>query len=102
MTKTRPSRTPHRPSHRAIAIVVFAIAGLANGTAFADDSSAALQKGTLPGVTGDYRIAKPAPEPDDALPATGNGQFKIGDTDVRISGSVIIDVGAGSTGLPRH
>lgn len=102
MTKICPSSPLPRTSHRAIATVVLALAGLVNSTAFAEDSSASTQKGTLPGVTGDYRIAKPAPEPDDALPATGNGQFKIGDTDVRISGSVIIDVGAGSTGLPRH
>lgn len=74
----------------------FAGASMLAGAAFADDSST--QKGALPGVTGDYRIAKPAPEPepDDALPASGNGQFKIGDTDVRISGSITVDVGAGA------
>ncbi|CAN7717352.1 hypothetical protein LJN214_005975 [Mesorhizobium sp. LjNodule214] len=66
------------------------------GAAFAEDSST--QKGALPGVTSDYRIAKPAPqpEPDDALPAGGSGQFKIGDTDVRISGSITVDIGAGA------
>ncbi|ANT51713.1 hypothetical protein [Mesorhizobium amorphae] len=74
----------------------FAGASMLAGSAFADDSST--QKGALPGVTGDYRIAKPAPEPepDDALPASGNGQFKIGETDVRISGSITVDVGAGA------
>lgn len=48
-------------------------------------------------MTGDYRIAKPAPqpEPDDALPAGENGTFKIGDTDVKISGSITVDVGTG-------
>ncbi|MFC3323379.1 hypothetical protein [Mesorhizobium cantuariense] len=94
---------PPRPLHRIIAVVVLAFAGLVSGAAFAEDSSPA-QKGTLPGVTGDYRIAKPAPkpEPDDAFPSNGNGQFKIGDTDVRISGSITVDVGAGSIGLPRH
>ena len=100
MTDTHPSRT----LYRAIAVVVFAIAGPMSGTAFAGDSSVQAQKGALPGVTGDYRIAKPAPEPepDDAFPSNGNGQFKIGDTDVRISGSITVDVGAGSIGLPRH
>ncbi|WP_352657619.1 hypothetical protein [Mesorhizobium sp. M0621] len=75
-----------------------------SGTAFADDSLAQAHKGALPGVTGDYRIAQPAPrpEPDDAFPGNGNGQFKIGDTDVRISGSITVDVGAGSIGQPRH
>ncbi|TIR95032.1 MAG: hypothetical protein E5X19_16600, partial [Mesorhizobium sp.] len=71
-----------------LGFAVVAVAGvLAVGTAaFADDNST--QK--LPGVSSDYRIAKPAPqpEPDDALPAGSNGTFKIGDTDVRISGSI--------------
>lgn len=74
------------------------------GAALAKDSSANPRQGALPGVTSDYRIAKPAPEPepDDAVPSKGNGQFKIGDTDVRISGSITIDMGVGATGLPRH
>ncbi|WP_258609871.1 hypothetical protein [Mesorhizobium sp. AR10] len=74
------------------------------GTAFAEDSLAPAQKGALPGVTSDYRIAQPAPqpEPDDALPAGENGSFKIGDTDVRISGSITIDVGAGAIKPPHH
>ncbi|ESY73040.1 hypothetical protein NKJ90_12390 [Mesorhizobium sp. M0051] len=93
---------PPRTLHRVIAIV--ALACLSSGSAFADDSSAQGQKRALPGVAGDYRIAKPAPEPepDDAFPGNGNGQFKIGDTDVRISGSITVDVGAGSIRQPRH
>lgn len=82
---------------RLVCTVTAAFAGASlAGAAFADDSPT--QKGALPGVTGDYRIAKPAPEPepDDPLPAGGNGQFKIGDTDVRISGSITVDVGAGA------
>ena len=61
-------------------------------------------KGSLTGVDGGYRIVQPAapqPEPDD----TSNGanrQFKIGDMDVRISGSVIVDVGAGAVSAPRR
>ncbi|RWC49483.1 hypothetical protein [Mesorhizobium sp.] len=88
---------PSRPLHRAIAVVVLALAGLVSGAALADDSSAPARKGTLPGVAGDYRIAKPAPEPepDNGFPSNGNGTFKIGDTDVRISGSITVDVGAG-------
>ncbi|QND64412.1 hypothetical protein HB777_11155 [Mesorhizobium loti] len=93
MTDTHPSR----PLHRVIAVGLLAFAGLVSAAAFAEDSSPA-QKGALPGVTGDYRIAKPAPkpEPDDAFPSNGNGQFKIGDTDVRISGSITVDVGVGA------
>jgi hypothetical protein len=95
---------PFRISHRILAVAVLAVAGLMSGMALADDSSVPARKSALPGVTGDYRIAKPTPqpEPDDAFPSGRNGQFKIGDTDVRISGSVTVDVGAGATGLPRH
>ncbi|WP_245425705.1 hypothetical protein [Mesorhizobium sp. WSM3862] len=85
-----------------LGIAVVAVAGvLAVGTAaFADDNST--QK--LPGVSSDYRIAKPAPqpEPDDALPAGSNGTFKIGDTDVRISGSITIDMATGGIRPPNH
>ncbi|MEP6566691.1 MAG: hypothetical protein ABJB10_16290 [Mesorhizobium sp.] len=83
-------------------IIAIAVTAATSSTALAGDSTTSSQKGALPGVTSDYRIAKPAPEPDDALPAGENGTFKIGDTDVRISGSITIDVGAGATGLPRH
>ncbi|RUU71134.1 hypothetical protein EOD03_32775, partial [Mesorhizobium sp. M7A.T.Ca.TU.009.01.1.2] len=65
MTDTHQSRS----LHRVIAVAALAIAGLISGAALADDSSSSTQKSALPGVTGDYRIAKPAPEPDDALPA---------------------------------
>ncbi|TIM32956.1 MAG: hypothetical protein E5Y63_00460 [Mesorhizobium sp.] len=80
-------------------IIGIAVAAMTSGAAFAEDSSPPSQNGTLPGVTNDYRIAKPAAEPDEAVPS--NGQFKIGDTDVRISGSIIFDVGAGSMKAPR-
>ncbi|RWA67559.1 hypothetical protein [Mesorhizobium sp.] len=85
----------------SLCIALAAFAGLLTaGAAFADDSSA--QK--LPGVSDDYRIAKPAPqpEPDDALPAGGNGTFKIGDTDVRISGSITVDMATGGIRPPNH
>ncbi|WFP60796.1 hypothetical protein [Mesorhizobium sp. WSM4904] len=77
-----------------------AVALIVSNTAFADDSST--QK--LPGVSSDYRIAKPAPqpEPDDAQPAGSNGTFKIGKTDVRISGSVTIDMATGGIRPPNH
>lgn len=75
-------------------VVGIAAAAMTSSTAFAEDNLTPSHKGTLPGVADDYRIAKPAPEPDDAVP--GNGHFKIGDTDVRISGSLTFDVSAGS------
>ncbi|MBZ9738537.1 MULTISPECIES: hypothetical protein [unclassified Mesorhizobium] len=99
MTDTHRSRT----SRRVTAAMALAIVGLASSPALADDASSSVQKGALPGVTGDYRIAKPAPvpEPDDAFPSSGNGQFKIGNTDVRISGSITVDVGVGGIKPPR-
>ncbi|WP_214470863.1 hypothetical protein [Mesorhizobium sp. dw_380] len=99
MTDTHLSRTPHR----IIAATVLAVACLVSGVALAQDSSTQAQKSVLPGVSGDYRIAKPAPqpEPDDAFPSSGNGQFKIGDTDVRISGSITVDVATGGFKPPR-
>jgi hypothetical protein len=99
MTDTHPLRTPHR----VVAVAVLAIASLVSGTALAEDASSSAQKGALPGVTGDYRIAKPAPvaEPDDAFPSNGNGTFKIGNTDVRIGGSITLDVATGGINPPR-
>ncbi|MBE1711533.1 MULTISPECIES: hypothetical protein [Mesorhizobium] len=93
----------HSPTHRVIAAAVLIFASLANGMALADDSAPPAQKGALPGVSGDYRIAKPAPqpEPDDAFPSNGNGTFKIGDTDVRIGGSITVDMGTGGLKPPR-
>ncbi|RUW96725.1 hypothetical protein EN808_11805 [Mesorhizobium sp. M8A.F.Ca.ET.165.01.1.1] len=92
-----------RPLHRVTATMVLAIVGLFSCAALADGASSSARKGALPGVSGDYRIAKPAPvpEPDDAFPSSGNGQFKIGDTDVRISGSITVDVGVGGIKPPR-
>lgn len=91
-------RTEH--SLGRIVIVALAVMLAAGNVVRADNGST--QK--LPGVTGDYRIAKPAPqpEPDDALPAGQNGQFKIGNTDVRISGTITIDVGTGNLRPPAH
>jgi len=99
MTNTHSPRT----SHRVIAAAMLTFASLLSSAAFADDSASPAQKGALPGVSGDYRIAKPAPqpEPDDAFPSNGNGTFKIGDTDVRISGSITVVVATGGIKPPR-
>lgn len=83
-----------------IAFTAFATALLACTAAFGDDSTSK----ALPGVTGDYRIAKPATqaEPDDALPANDDGSFKIGNTDVRIGGGITVDMRTGGTRIPNH
>ncbi|TPJ76812.1 hypothetical protein [Mesorhizobium sp. B2-6-2] len=90
---------PFQSRHLRVALAALAGA-LVAGAAIADDNSA--QK--LPGVSGDYRIAKPAPqpEPDDAQPTGKGGSFKIGNTDVRIGGSITIDMATGGMKLPNH
>ena len=84
-------------------IIAIMVTAATSGMAFAGDPSSPA-KGALPGVTSDYRIAKPAPqpEPNDALPATGNGTFRIGNTDVQVSGTVTIDVGTNRFKPSRH
>jgi hypothetical protein len=74
---------------------------LTAGLAFAGDAKFPTGQ-ELPGVDTDYRIVKPAPEPDDKGVPAGTGQFKIGDVDVRISGSITVDVGAGDISAPRR
>ena len=64
--------------------------GLCSANALAQSSS-----NDLPGVEGDFRIVKPRaevlePEPDTP---SQDGVVKVGDWDVRISGSVIVDIG---------
>lgn len=55
--------------------------------------------GALPGVETDYRIVKPAPEPDDRSEAEveqDRKNFKVGNWDVQVSGYVWYQVGASS------
>ncbi|MBW8908580.1 MAG: hypothetical protein JF620_06065 [Mesorhizobium sp.] len=86
-----------KKSHVALAVLAAAL--LAGTSAFADDNAS--QK--LPGVSGDYRITKPAPQPEpDDVPASSDGSFKIGNTDVRIGGSITVDMATGGTRIPNH
>lgn len=72
-------------------------------SAWAGPGSTTSSDTALPGVTDDYRIVKPPEaEPDDTVGQGKTGQFKIGNVDVRISGDVTIDIGAGSTRSPHH
>ena len=72
---------------RFLAIVIaLATAGVARGAETVPD--------TLPGVEKDYSIVTPAkPEPEPS--STENEPLKIGDWDVRISGSVSLEMGYG-------
>lgn len=71
--------------------------------AWAGGSSTPQGKSALPGVDGNYRIVKPVtPEPDNPSGNAPSNQFKIGNMDVRIGGSVTVDVGAGSLPLSHR
>jgi hypothetical protein len=77
----------------AIIAAMFAMAA----SALASDSKPPAE--TLPGVEGNYRIVKPyapEPEPDDARPA------KAGGWDIKVSGAITVDIGAGRLPLPHH
>ncbi|WP_306454974.1 MULTISPECIES: hypothetical protein [unclassified Mesorhizobium] len=58
-------------------IIGIAVAAMTSGAAFAEDSSPPSQNGTLPGVTNDYRIAKPVPNPTRPCPATASSRSAI-------------------------
>lgn len=63
-----------------------------------------MQQTELPGVKPQKPIVTappPAPEPDQASRASGK-HFRVGNTDVSISGDVIIDVGAGQNHRSDH
>lgn len=56
---------------------------------------------SLPGVERPEPIVKPLPpEPDSE--AAERGTLRIGDFDVRVSGSVTVDIGAGHVRPPRR
>jgi len=78
--------------------IAAALATTAAIIAVADPTHAAEQ---LPGVSGDHRIVKPLPEPVDGAPQDGDA-IKIGDWDVRVSGSVTIDIRTGNLPPPRR
>jgi hypothetical protein len=55
----------------------------------------------LPGVSEDHRTVKPLPEPIDENQENRDA-IKVGDWDVRVSGSVTIDIGTGNLPPPRR
>lgn len=84
-------------------LVALACAAVAAPLAFAGGSSQSPAKAALPGVSGDYSIVKPIPpEPDEPENGISGTHFKIGDTEVRIRGSISVDISAGSLPPPRR
>jgi len=81
-------------------LLAAAIVLAAAGNAVAGDRTGPAASQPLPGVEGDYRIVNPAPEPDEA-DSTTSGQFKIGDMDVRIGGTITVDIRAGDLRPPQ-
>jgi hypothetical protein len=56
--------------------------------------------GDLPGVVTPPPIVQPMPEPEDQ-PAD-QGAVQVGDWDVKVSGSVTVDIGGGSAVRPQR
>ncbi len=54
----------------------------------------------LPGVGKPKPIVQPVPEPDDQQAVTEKNAIRVGDWDVNLSGSVSVDIGAGSARKP--
>lgn len=79
------------------AAVGTAISSLAASPVLAEQRAAKATPEKLPGVEKEYNIVKPAPEPLEA-PSEANGYtFKAGNTDIRISGSVSVEIGFGNS-----
>ncbi|MCX7305529.1 MAG: hypothetical protein NTV73_14550 [Hyphomicrobiales bacterium] len=72
-------------------IVLILVASIAAASAFADD---------LPGVVAPKPIVQPMPEPEDQPAHQHDDAIRVGDWDVNVSGSVAVDIGAGSAGRP--
>lgn len=57
----------------------------------------------LPGVEPQKPIVQPLPEPnDDQASTTEDGRIKVGDWDVKVSGSIIVDIGVGNIKPPKR
>jgi hypothetical protein len=68
----------------------------------AASSNADEQSGTLPGIKPPPTIVKPEGEPPQVEVPDEDGFVRMGDWDVRISGTATVDLGAGSLPLPRR
>jgi len=79
-----------------------ALACAFSAPALADQPSGTPDKDTLPGVTGSHSIVAPEPEPLEA-PTMGDGStFRVGNWDVRVSGSISFEIGTGTSHEGGH
>ena len=86
----------------SIVSAIMATALLIAGPALAKDAVKPPSP-ALPGVETGYGIVKPLPEPDNMADQEVDGtHFKVGDTEVRVSGSITVDIGVGSVRTPRR
>ena len=76
---------------KRIALILLATAFAA--PALADD---------LPGVEKPKQIVQPLPEPIDEQSSADKDAIKVGDWDVKVWGSIIVDVGVGDIKKPRR
>jgi hypothetical protein len=75
------------------------VAGLAQpGAALARDKAKAVADSDLPGVVPPKPRVAPLPEGEPQSDPANNGWVRMGDWDVKISGSVRLDIRAGDTG----
>lgn len=86
---------------RALLVILTGLLALSFLADFAMPAEKAKQAETLPGVSVDHKIVGSVPpEPTDR--ETDPTTFRVGNTDVHISGYVQVDVTAGRLGSPRH
>jgi len=77
-----------------IIVALAATAGLAAATPVHAEE-------TLPGVSGEHSIVKPLPEPAENAPREDDA-VKMGSWDVKISGSVTVDIGTDNLRPPHR
>jgi len=80
--------------HHVICLAAIAACAIASSSAFAEGAR------PLPGVRQPEPIVQ-APQPEPIAEPASPDAFKIGNFDVKVSGSITIDVGAGKIKPPR-
>lgn len=79
---------------RLLSLAAFALSAAASTVAVAEDAQ------PLPGVKQPQPIVQ-APQPEPLAEPESQQSFKVGDFDVKVSGSVTVDIGIGKIKPPR-